>query len=412
MTKSTAPRRRLSRSVQLTVASTVVGLVLSACGSDKASTNSTTAAAASGGSSSSNQAAFKILFLAAVKGETQNGSDEYWQADQLAMEAVNKAGGVNGKPVEFSRLTIPSDAAGMSTALLKAAESKPDLIITAAEPTFSSVGRTVDQVGIPIIGQNSYAKTNGYPGGSKWTFQDYASDSDTASGAAKYATDGLSAKKIALLFDTEPFGKAGSDVVRAFLKTNGTPASAESSFDPNATDLTQAILAAKGADAIVNWSYPVPLAAQVNTMDQQGSLVPTVSAGVMAYDVSTGLIHKSAFPKVFSAAPCNPQGSTQPSAKDFLAAYTAKFGGTADSVVGLSYDAVLFGIAAAKGAKSYSPDDLRASMLTTKLSTGVCTNDLHSDKTQALLHDITIVGFDATGAPVTKASYHFPDATS
>ncbi|HEY6791107.1 MAG TPA: ABC transporter substrate-binding protein [Trebonia sp.] len=377
-------------------------MVLAGCGSASGGQTGT--------STTSSKTPLTIGIGLALQGEDQYAVNSYYYGIELAISQLNKAGGVNGHPIQSFRVSTPSDPTGMASALLQIGAKKPDVIIGFDNPAVASLTRQVDEVGIPIIAPVQMALINGLPGGSKWLFQEFSSNANLAQAPVNFAKGTLHAKTVAVMHTNESFGIQGSALITQNLQAAGIKESANVAYSPTATDMSQPVLAAQGSDAVINWGYPGPLAAQVNLMAQNGNSEPTIGPLSVATDVASGAIHSSSFGKVYAAGYCNPTGSTQANSVAFVKAYTARFGTAPDENGALSYDSVLVAVAAARQAKSFAPADMRAALQAVHVTNGLCSNNYHADATQVLLHEVTMLGFNPSGQPITKAVYNFPPA--
>ena len=247
--------------------------------------------------------------------------------------------------------------------------------------------------------------TNGKVAGSKWVFQTLADDESTVRAAARYAVKGLNAKKIAVLHTNESFGSAGSASLKKDVPAENGTVITDQGFAPTATDLTGPIIAAKGADAIINWGYPGPIAAEVNTIAAQGGSTPTVASAGASLIVSSGLVAKpKAREQLYGTVPCNTQGD-RPAQKSFLTAFKAKFNKVPGYISAQVYDSVYLAVEAAKQDPSLTHDGLLKALETLTYKNGVCASEYKSDAAHTLVHAVTIVGFTASGDQVTKATY-------
>jgi ABC-type branched-subunit amino acid transport system substrate-binding protein len=387
----------------------VLALAAAGCGSGGSSGSANAASGASGGSSNGNEP-LTVGLLMSVKGEDSYALDDYYQGAKLAVQQINKAGGFHGQPVKTFRVKGPQDPTKLGSALLDAAGKKPDIIIGAASPALGAISRQVDSVGIPILGPSSYDVSNGHVAGSKWVFQALPSDPDTIKAAAKYAVKGLGAKKVAVLHTNESFGTKGSKKLKKDIPAAGGSIVTDQSYAPDATDMSGPLLAAKGADAIVNWSYPTPQVAAINAMAHKGDSTPTVGNAGIDASVDNGAITKGALQHIYSTVPCNPQGE-RPKIQKFVKAVKAKYDTNPSFNTAVTYDLVHLAVQAAKTSKSLEPDDLLASLDKLDYSGGVCAADYKADKQHTLVHDVTILGFKKDRTPVTKKVYHFTPAS-
>ena len=179
------------------------------------------------------------------------------------------------------------------------------------------------------------------------------------------------------------------------------------------TDLTTQVLAMKGADAVIDWAYPSPLAVQLSEFIQDGINIPTVDSAAAGIDVGTGLVKGAELKNLYATDYCNPLGSSaSATAKKFVKAIHKAYPGydpnanTADS-----YDAVYVAVAAAKLAKSSNPVKIAQALRSVTWGPGACEPSYHSDAENLLNHNITAVSF-AAGHETTVTVEHEPNLSS
>lgn len=379
-----------------------IGLVMSAT---SCSESGNSAVDKPGGSASD---PLKIGLLMSIKGEDAYAVDSYYNGAALAIELINAAGGFNGKPVDSFRIAAPQDSAGLSSALLAVADKKPNIVVGIPPTALGAISRQVDAVGLPIIGTSSYQLSNDYAAGSKWVFQLGNGDADETNAAARFAVEELGASKIAVLHTNESYGTNGSKLLASAIPAAGGKVFVDSAFSPTTTDMTNPLLDAKGADAIIHWGYPAPMAIQINTLSQQGIATPTITSGSGAIDVQSGAIKGPALKNMYSVLPCNIQDQTRPETKAFGQSYLQKYSSKPDYFAGRAFDAVYIALAAAKSADSLAPDAIALALADLKYTTGACLANYAADAAHIMAHDETIVGFTSDSSLVTKRV--FPSA--
>ena len=90
--------------------------------------------------------------------------------------------------------------------------------------------------------------------------------------ATQYALDTMGAKKIAVYYQNDPFGKEGLDAVQAELKKRGLPAATAVSYELTDTNFSaQALkLQTSGADAVILYAVPKPGGGVISEMGKIG----------------------------------------------------------------------------------------------------------------------------------------------
>lgn len=366
----------------------------------------TTGAAPAGASSSFKVSApVKLGFLWEIKGESSEAISDYNNGAMLAVQQINKAGGIGGKQVTTVRVPASaSDPQALVNNFLKEAADDPTVMMGIPALDVEALTRSIKQAGIPLLLNTSDDTTQlGAANGTKWTFQIYPSEKAMADAAAQYVVENLHAKSVGLLHTNEPFGNAGSQYQAAYLKSKKIKIVAQQGYDPEATDLTQQVLAVKGADAVIDWGYPNPVAVQVQEFAQNGMDIPTMGNQAPELDFDYGILKGSQLDNLYGTGECNMAQPVTAKGKAFATAYKAKYGVPASTFAGLAYDSVYIAQAAIDKAKSTSPDAIRKALTQITYSGGVCAPTYHADSKQVMNHYVAVVGFKGGSEQTLKA---------
>jgi ABC-type branched-subunit amino acid transport system substrate-binding protein len=162
-----------------------------------------------------------------------------------------------------------------------------------------------------------------------------------------------------------------------------------------ATDLTEQARAMSGADAILDYNFPNPLAVMSKQLVDNGVNVPHIdgaSAGIIA---NSGAVTGAAATNLKGVDDCVPTADTRPKVKKWVAAYTAKYGVAPIYSAAQSYDILYFITKVAAQAGSVSPSKLIKAIPKVTYD-GICTT-YKSDVLHVLSHAADIVKFDAAG---------------
>lgn len=337
----------------------------------------------------------KLGFLWEIKGESSEAISDYNNGAMLAVEQINKAGGIGGKHVTTVRVPASAiDPQALVNNYLKEAAARPTVMMGIPALDVEALTRTIKQTGIPLLLNTSDDTTQlGATNGTPWTFQIYPSEKAMADAAAQYVVQNLGAKSVGLLHTNEPFGNTGSQYQAAYLKAHHVKIVAQQGYDPQATDLTQQVLAVKGADAVINWGYPNPVAVQVQEFAQNGMNIPTMGNQAPELDFDYGILKGDQLDNLYGTGECNMAAPVTAKGKAFAAAYKAQYGVPASTFAGLAYDSVYIAQAAINKAKSTNPGAIRKALTRITYSGGVCAPVYHADSKQVMNHYVTVVGF-------------------
>lgn len=389
-------------------------LVTAACGS---SSKSSSAGGSSSGGGFSVSEPVKLGFLWEIKGESSVAIDDYQRGAELALAAVNKAGGVGGKPVQSFRVpSSPLDPQKNLAEFLNAVQKKPTVMMGVAAPTQAQqLAGQITRSAIPVIMTDTldgFTRT-GTSGGSDYSWFLGPYNPGLVDAGVDYLTKDLHHTKIGLMGTNEAYGNEGVSSAKAALQQSGLHPFAVAQYEPTATDLTQQVLKMKGADAALDWGYPNPVSVQLNQFVQNGINVPTMTSVSIDVAVSGGLVKGNALANTYVSQPCDllDPGYSPPLAA-FVQQYKAKYGDVPSQNAAWAYDAVTLAVAAIKQAKSTNTSDVNK-VLGTITFPGTC-GTYHADGGHALSHESVVSKFDAAGAskvvkqvklaPTSKAS--------
>jgi branched-chain amino acid transport system substrate-binding protein len=200
-------------------------------------------------------ATIKIGMCAPVTGPAAESGGYAIKGAKLALEAVNKAGGILGKQAEliieddqttnpgivlaFSKLAAQSDIVGFLGSIRSTQ-------VHAMAPDVVKLGKPV------MIGGTDPTLTHM---GNQWLFRFRPNDSYSGRVIADYGVNTLGKKKWAVLHSTDAFGTAGGKALTAALEKLGAPPVLDQGYANQSQDFTPVVLAIKQSGADVLGSY-------------------------------------------------------------------------------------------------------------------------------------------------------------
>ncbi len=201
-------------------------------------------------------ATIKIGMCAPVTGPAAESGRYAQIGAKLAIDAVNKAGGVLGKQVELIVEDDQTTNPGIVLAFSKLA-SQTDIVgflgsirstqVHAMAPDVLKIGKPV------MIGGTDPALTHM---GNQWLFRFRPNDSYSGSVIAEYGVKTLGKKKWAIVHSTDAFGTAGGKALTAGLaKQEGTTIALDQGYANQSQDFTPVVLAIKQSGADILGSY-------------------------------------------------------------------------------------------------------------------------------------------------------------
>ena len=318
---------------------------LAACG-NVASTGSATAAGTAIGDS------VKI----GINLEETGATGAYGSVEQrgalLAIEEINKAGGVDGKKFEtfdYDNKSETTEATSVATKLTS--KDKVNVMIgPATSGATAAAVKIADQAGVPLITPS--ASQDGLTKGHDSLFVTIFQDSFQGKILAKYANDNLNAKKVILYTDN------GSDyakgIAKAFREAYKGEIVADETFTAGDTDFQASLTKLKGKefDAIVIPGYYTEAGKIINQARGMGIDKPILGPDGFNSEALVEQATAERANQIYYVTGFSTTGDVTDKTKKFLEAYKAKYNEEPSMFAALAYDSVYMAAEAAKGAKT------------------------------------------------------------
>jgi branched-chain amino acid transport system substrate-binding protein len=305
----------------------------------------------------------KIGFVAEVTSSNAETGAYQVNGARLAVEEINLAGGVLGRPLTLQIEDNQSTNTGSLLAFANLTEDKS--VIAAIGPNRSTqilaMMPAILAAGIPtMIGGTDYTLTHA---GNPWVFRARPHDGHSAKAMANFGVNLLNRRKWAIVYTADAFGIGGKNfLVEALQKFGMTPILVQSLND-STQDFTPIVRAIKqsGADMIATYvTRPNDVAALARKMRQediQTTLIGSPSmSGAVALRIGGDALHGSYSVSDFAA-------EASPEAASFAKKYKEKSGLEASHYSSWTYDAIHLLAAAIKSANSTRPDAIRKALL-------------------------------------------------
>src|ERR1700675_2527697 len=207
------------------------------------------------GRASAQGATMKIGMCAPVTGPAAESGRYAQIGAKIAVDAVNKAGGVLGKQIELSVDDDQATNPGIVLAFAKlAAQSDIVAFLGSIRSTqVHAMAPDVIKLGKPVmIGGTDPNLTHM---GNQWLFRFRPNDSYSGRVIADYGVNALAKKKWAVLHSTDAFGTAGGKALSAALEKLGAPPVLDQGYANQSQDFTPVVLAIKQSGADILGSY-------------------------------------------------------------------------------------------------------------------------------------------------------------
>jgi branched-chain amino acid transport system substrate-binding protein len=299
---------------------------------------------------------------------TKNGVD-------LAIDKVNKAGGVLGKPVRViveDDQTKPEEAQTVVTKLI----NKDRVLAVLGEVASSrslAAAPVAQQAGIPMISPSSTNPKVTQVG--DYIFRVCFIDPFQGLVMAKFATNTLKVKNVAILRDIKNDYSVGlADVFIANYKKMGGNIVADQSYSEGDTDFSAQLtsIRAHNPQAIFVPGYYTEVGLIARQAKKLGLNVPLMGGdgwdSPKLVEIGGEAINGSYYSNHFSVEDPNP------AIQKFVSEYKGRFGAVPDGLAGLAYDAANILFDAMRRANSTEPAKVRDALAQTKDFPGVSGN--------------------------------------
>ena len=304
----------------------------------------------------------KIGMMAETTGPNAEAGVYQVNGAKMAVEEVNAAGGVLGRPIELRTEDNQSTNPGSVLAISKLTSGNDitALIGSVRSTQIQAVSPTVKKAGLPmIVGGTDLGLTMA---GSPWIFRARPNDGYSAKVIADYGVNTLKLKKWAIVHSTDAFGNGGKNNLVEALKGMGITPVTIQGFTSNSQDFTPIVLAIKQSGADIVSSY-IANSTDVGIFAKQLRQLGVSAIWVGSPSLSTDTAMKlagDALHGTYSIADYAIDSS--PVTKEYAEKYKAKYKVEADLYSAWAYDAVKLYAMAINNAKSTKPDDIKAAL--------------------------------------------------
>jgi branched-chain amino acid transport system substrate-binding protein len=315
-------------------------------------------------------ATIKIGMCAPISGSAAESGAHAVNGAKLAVDAVNKAGGVLGKPIELIVEDDQTTNPGIVLAFSKLA-AQPDIVgflgsirstqVHAMAPDVIKAAKPM------MIGGTDPRLTHM---GNQWLFRCRPNDSYSARVIAQFGIETLGKKKWAVVHSTDAFGTAGAGALTEALAKSGATPLLDQGFANQSQDFTPVVLAIKQAGADVLGTY-IPfendLGIFARQLRQLGVNIPWVGSPSIADSSALKLAGPALYGTygVADFAEDSSEGS-----KAFAKLYRDRFKIIPDGQSSWTFDAINVLSTAIKTANSTEPAKLREAILGIKKFAG------------------------------------------
>jgi branched-chain amino acid transport system substrate-binding protein len=312
----------------------------------------------------------KIGMVLPVTGPAADSGKYELTGAKIALDRVNKSGGVLGKRVELVTEDDQTTNPGAVLAFSKLA-AQPDIVAflgSIRSTQNHAMAPDILKTGKPVcFGGTDPALTRM---GNPWLFRFRPNDSYSGRVIAAYGVETLGKKNWATVHSTDAFGTGGLKALAASLEKLGAKVTIDQGYPNQSQDFTPVVLAIKssGADIIGSYfTFDNDLAIFARQLGQFGVTLPWVGSPSITGTVGV----KLAGPALWGTYGVTDFAvDSSPEAKEFAKLYSAVSNVPPDVFSSWTYDAIGVLSAAINKAGSTEPDKIRAAILSTKGYTG------------------------------------------
>ena len=382
-----------------------LAIAITACGGDD-DDDAATADTPSGNAGSGElqlDSPVKIAGAVEIEGESDAAVNSFDYGIRLAIDQINADGGIGGQQIEYDRVPLSiSDASRATSQFLEAVDQEPSAIVGLPSNVQHGYLKTnIDRAQVPVLSISPAALDSyfGNDAGSEylWTVPTYSSAISHA--GTQFLVDELGAESVGLMGTNEAYGNSSiAGATDQLSQMDMEPADVRQ-HAPDATDLTNDVLAMKDVDAIADWDYPNPLAVILKQLQQNDLNVPVISGESASLVVDNELATGEAIDNLYSAAPCSPATEDTPELAAFNEAYNAEYGESPNSLATNAYDGIYIIKAAIEKAGSAEPQAINDALDGLEVTEGVaCAPSYQADGAHVFGHTVTIIKFAADGS--------------
>lgn len=336
----------MKKKFALTLVSLASVVLLAACGEVSTTGNSGSASGTEIGKT------LKIGFNFEETGDVASYGTAEQKGAKLAVDEINKAGGVDGKQIEVTdkdNKSELSEASTVSTNLVT--QAKVNAIVGPA--TSGGTGAAITnaaKASVPLITPSG--TQDDLTKGQDYLFRATFIDSFQGKILSKYVTDNLKAKKVVLYYDNSSDYAKG--IAKAFQEEYKGEIVATETFASKDTDFQAALTKFKGKDfdALVVPGYYTEAGKIVNQARGIGIDKPIVGGDGFNSEEFISQATPAAATNVYYVSGYSTSGDMTAKAKKFLEAYKAKYNEEPSMFSALAYDSVYMVAEASKDAKN------------------------------------------------------------
>ena len=314
----------------------VVGMLVGACAAPAATPTQAPAPAAK----PAKPAVYKVGHMVPLTGTSADLGQDFRRTAELALEDINKAGGVNGTPLEIVTEDHQGEPQQGVTAFRKLADvDKVPFILSAWSVIVMATAPIADDKKVVLM--NNAANAESIRGAGKFVVSSYPLSGYEMTVLARYLNKEMGIKKPASIYANTDAGKWNSEAFCEEFKRLGSPCVTREAFEANAVDYAPQLLKIKSLAPEILHMAPTNTSQFPQIVKQMGDLglAPTIKPVsyvgfelLSMFDVAGAAADKAVYSSV--APP-----DDLPEVQDFVKRFKAKFN---KDVTGLGWNVYVY----------------------------------------------------------------------
>lgn len=269
----------LLRRTHALLAVLVLSAALTGCGGD-----TDTPASGSAGTPAAESGPVRIGAVLGISGRFAFVGAPQQQALQLAQDQINADGGIDGRNVEF--VIYDDEVDETKTVPLANRLISEDKVVALIGPSITvpalALQPVIERSGIPNITLTSKAIWE--QGKSEFIFQTTPREEIEVKSILSFIQDELAAKKVAVIFDRQPYGTGNLAFIKKFAADFGIEIVAEEGIENNDTNADAQVNRVKnsGATAVIVWVGDPAASSVAKALEQAQVTVPVIGSSAIA----------------------------------------------------------------------------------------------------------------------------------
>jgi branched-chain amino acid transport system substrate-binding protein len=312
----------------------------------------------------------EIGLVNSVTGEAASTGIYVQRGVELAIEEWNNKGGVNGQKIKLITEDDTGQAAGAVNAFSKLVKgNKP---IVALLPNYSVMVMAImpylADAGVPSLTGATNPKITTQ--GNQWIFRFRTNDAIMAKLIAEYATK--VSDKIALIHDTNEFGRGGAEALKETLAAMKIVPLVEEGYNTGDKNFTAQLLNIQksGAKVLLGWGHPLENGLIMKQLKEMGINIQLIGAAPYGHPVALNLAKDAAehvmFAQEYTAF------DKDPAVQEFAKKYQQKYKQVSEFNAATYYDATNLILETIQKYKPNTSKEMQEALKKVKDFKGVC----------------------------------------